>query len=294
MCPVTDTNPGAGKNDAPKNSARKVSRAADQVSDKGAVKKETAKKTAPKKDAAKARSVSDPSAQSNRGFLWALLALLLIVAAVIAYIVWSGRGAQLDKIAEHKEEVSFTATEKDDSYVELKSDKAAKDAKTVDLYEDFSCPHCADLAKATDDQMKDAIDKGDLIVNVHHLNFLDGQDYGTNTGHSTRALAATHVLAKNGETDAWWSLRKYLLENQDDAYSWEAKDFAEAAKAFGADGESVSEIKDGNLSEAQDVAENNAKKLDEQTGNVSSPRVLVDGKDMDIQNSMDWVKEATK
>ena len=251
-------------------------------------------KNAPKKPAvSKPQRVNDPSGQTSRGFLLGLLALLLVIAAVIAYIVWSGRSAETDKLAEEKESVNFTAELKDDSYVSLHADDINEDATEVDLYEDFSCPYCKELAVETDDEMKKAVEDGKLVVNVHTLNFLDGENYETNTGHSTRALAAIDVLARNGETEPWWNARKYLMENQENVSTWEAKDFAELAKAFGASKDSVKQIEDSSLNDAQNVGAKNAKKLKDQTGKLSSPRVLIDGKDIDT-DIYNWVEKAVE
>ena len=137
-----------------------------------------------------------------------------------------------------------------DNAVTLKSPDAAKDAVEVELYEDYSCPHCGDLAKETDGQMKDAIDEGKLIVHVRTLNFIDGSQNGlesikSNKGHSSKAAAAMEQVAKSGNATLYWNMRKYLLENQSKVYNkWELNDFADAAKALGADQDIVKSIQE--------------------------------------------------
>ena len=139
---------------------------------------------------AKPVKVTDPNKKSGAGFLWGIVALLVIVAVVIIYIVVNGqrsRGAEIEDVAFN---VSF-----EDNAVVLASDNATADTPEVDLYEDFSCPHCSDLSVDTGEDMKNAVEAGDLIVNIRQLNFLDGQDPTTNEGHSTMAVAAVTPLA---------------------------------------------------------------------------------------------------
>lgn len=242
---------------------------------------------------ATARKVSDPNAKSNAGLLWGLLVLLVIVAGVIGYIVISGQNAKTDDLAKGAEETSMEVSYVD-NVVTLKAPDAGKDAPQVDLYEDTSCPHCAELAEATDGQMKDAIESGKLIVNVHHLNFLDGKDTATNTGHSTQSVAALVPLAQAGDAHAYWNLRKVLFDRQQEvAKQWKPQDFADAAKAYDASSDEVDAVKNADIATGQQIATANYKKLQDATGSVSSPRILKDGKDLEVENLDDWVKVAT-
>ena len=76
---------------------------------------------------------------------------------------------------------------------------------------------------------------------------------------------------------------------------WEMKDFADAAKQFGADDATVDAIKDADLkADGGDIAAANAMKLKEETGQVSSPRIIHDGKDLigDNEDITTWVEKA--
>lgn len=234
--------------------------------------------------------IKSPNEKSN-GFLWALVAVLVIAVAVVGYIFVSGKGAKIEKITEgfEKTEVTFDLSMKDNAY-QLKSDKATNSTPQVDLYEDFSCPHCSDLAIATDKDMLAAVDAGELIVNIRTLHFLDR---GNNDGHSTRAGDALRVVAQTGDASAYWNFRDLLMQKQQEIYSkWTMLDFADAAKQVGASDEAVKQIAElpADHAEAVKVFEANAEKLQEETGKVSSPRVIKDGKDIeDLQN---WVAVA--
>ncbi|MBF9011870.1 DsbA family protein [Corynebacterium phoceense] len=246
--------------------------------------------------------VTDPNAKGSSGFIWAIVALLVIVAAVIGYIVWNGQGAKTAGLAEREQQDVNMTVEYADGAITLSSEKATKDTPTVELYEDFACPHCADLAVATDGDMKTAIEDGSLNVAIRPLNFLDvsgSLDEATlagATGHSTKGVAATIELAKSGNAAAYWNLRNTLMVDQQVVYNkWEMKDFADAAKQFGADDATVDAIKDADLkADGGDIAAANAMKLKEETGQVSSPRVIHDGKDLigDNEDITTWVEKA--
>ena len=237
---------------------------------------------------AKPVKVTDPNKKGGAGFLWGIVALLVIVAVVIIYIVVNGqrsRGAEI-------EDVGFNVSFEDNAVV-LASDNATADTPEVDLYEDFSCPHCSDLSVATGEDMKNAVEAGDLIVNIRQLNFLDGQDPTTNEGHSTMTVAAVTPLAEAGEAKAWWNVHKTLMADQQKVYNnWSAEDVANAAADAGASSEVVDEIKNSEISTGQEIATANYNLLEEQTGSVSSPRVIIDGEDIPEGELNNWVAYA--
>lgn len=247
-------------------------------------------------------TVKDPNSKGDSGFVWGLAVLLVIIAVVIGYIVYQGRGAQTDALGDYAAEDVSMEISLADNAVTFKSADAAKDATEVALYEDYSCPHCGDLAKETDEQMKDAIDAGELVVHVRTLNFLDGSPNGlesikSNTGHSSKAAAAMEQVAKTGDATLYWNLRKYLMENQSKVYNkWEMEDFAAAAKELGADEATVEAIKEAKVGEGNPLVAANYEKLEKETGKVSSPRIIKDGKDIpeDKETSiMEWVDLVT-
>jgi len=236
----------------------------------------------------KSTKVSNPNSKGGSGFIWAIVAVVAIAAVVIGYIVMSGQGKKTEHLADRETiDVAFES-EFSDNAVTLKSADAKADAEVVDLYEDFSCSYCGQLAVNTDEQMQAAIEDGDLVVNVRTLNFLDR---GSIDGHSTRAAAAVLALAEAGETDAYWNLRAYLMEDQEELYNkWSNDDFADAAKQFGASDETVEKIRSGeNVEPTNTLATANADKLNAETGSVSSPRVIQDGEDVPGNDINQWL-----
>lgn len=234
---------------------------------------------------AKTAKVSDPNKKGGAGFLWGIVALLVIVAIVIGYIVINGQRGRAAEI----EDVNFNVAFEDDAVV-MSSDSATADTPQVDLYEDFSCPHCSDLSIETSDDMKNAVEAGDLIVNIRQLNFLDGNDPSTNEGHSTMTVAAITPLAEAGDAKAWWNVHKVVMQDQQRVYNnWSADDIADLAAEAGADSEAVDEVRNSELSTGQEIATANYELLESQTGSVSSPRVVIDGEDIPDEELNNWV-----
>ena len=195
----------------------------------------------------KRAKIQSPNENSS-GFIWAIIAVVLVAVAVIAYVIISGNKSQEEKFAETYNETTAFNNKVDGSAVQLVSDKADK-AKTVDIYEDFSCHYCAELAKETDADMKKLIEDGKVKVNIR-----------------------TMLMA---EQQSIWGKK-------------ELKDFADMAKILGAKDETVKKIADGTYSdEFKKIADDNAKKLEKDgDGQVSSPRVFIDGKE--IKENTTW------
>ncbi|MBK4162542.1 DsbA family protein [Corynebacterium macginleyi] len=238
--------------------------------------------------------VSDPNAKSGNGFIWGVGVLLVVIAVVIGYIVWNGKQANEIEV----QEVNMSMDYKDNA-VTLKSDAADDDTPEVDLYEDFSCSHCADLAISTDADMKQAIEDGKLVVHVRTLNFLDGRDIENEDGYSTKAAAAMSELAKSGDVKTYWNLRDYMMQNQQSvATQWDIEDIAEQAKELGAEDDVVDSLRNVDIKQGNKVAKANYDKLNKATGSVSSPRIIQNGKDIPDRESgktlNDWVDVATK
>lgn len=234
--------------------------------------------------------------EKSKGFIWALIALVGIVAVVIGFILLQGKKTAGESYADREPvAVNFEVTQ-DGDVVRLASPNAASDAQVVTIYEDYSCPHCAELERATGADMKAAIEDGSIIVELRSLNFLDrGDDRHAVEGHSTKAGTAAYTVAKSGNAEAFWNFYTILFEDQDEAYGqWDYNDFADVAAQVGADDATVEAIRSGeNLDTFRDIAIANSDKLKEDTGTVSAPRVFIG--DTEYEGSLnDWVAAASK
>ena len=220
--------------------------------------------------------------ENGSGFIWAIIAVVLVAVAVIAYVIISGNKSQEEKFAETYNETTAFNNKVDGSAVQLVSDKADK-AKTVDIYEDFSCHYCSQLAKDAD--MKKLIEDGKVKVNIRTMNFLDKGEIG----HSNKAGTAAYTIAKDDSAQVYWNFRTMLMTEQQNIWGKkELKDFADMAKILGDKEETVKKIADGTYSdEFKKIADDNAKKLEKDgDGQVSSPRVFIDGKE--IKENATW------
>lgn len=236
------------------------------------------------------KKVQNPNQKGGAGFLWAIIAVIAIAAIVIGFIVFNGRSERAAAVAENKVDVEGLAMSYDQptGVVSLRPEGDTQATPDAELYEDFSCTFCADLAMETDERMLDEIAAGNLAVDIRPLNFLDrGAE-----GNSTKVLAATLATANSGDPELYWNFRAAMFENQQDIYNkWSNDDFANLAEQLGAESETVDAIRNGDyMDEATAIGQQNADRLNEQTGSVSSPRVIIDGQDVEQVNQ--WIDVA--
>nr|WP_255711251.1 MULTISPECIES: thioredoxin domain-containing protein [unclassified Corynebacterium] len=176
------------------------------------------------------------------------------------------------------------AWNEDEDIIHLTGSNA--DAKTAELFEDFSCTHCADLHIASDEAMIEKLKAGEINVDLRPMTALDkGEE-----GHSTKALAAELALFANGDLAQAFTIRDYLFQNQQTVYNkYDNDGFADMASDYEASKEAVQDIRDGKyLETAKRMGANNMKYQEDKTGEAWTPRVLVDGKDIeDIEGKRD-------
>jgi protein-disulfide isomerase len=81
---------------------------------------------------------------------------------------------------------------------------------TVDVYEDFQCPICAELEKTSGATFTQLADAGTVQLRYHPIAFLDR---ASTTEYSTRALNAAAVVAESG-TPAFRAFHDLLFADQ--------------------------------------------------------------------------------
>lgn len=233
--------------------------------------------------------------QQGKGFLWAVIAVVVVAVVVIGLIVWNGRSAPSEGDSEFpREEINAEVSVVDDSVIELKSASAKDDAPVAEIYEDLSCHVCSVLNVADHEAMKDAVESGDLVVHFRPLNFLnEGWRNGSNQGGNAELAAA-----KSGDASLFWSLRNYVLANfRSVSGTWSNEDYAHAAEAMGAESDVVETISNG--AEEQNfaaMADANSDLLEEKLGSVSSPHVFVGDEQLELNQADmgDWVSRAVE
>lgn len=234
--------------------------------------------------------------KGGSGFLWIMVAILVVAALVLFLFVRNNTGS--DKVAEEmpQEDVNFSVSREDNSVV-LASKDVAKDAPTVEIFEDFSCPHCADLVKADHEDSLKALNEGKVKIKFNFLNFLDSEAGGS----STRGAAVTLALADAGNAKAFWNAHNYFMMNQPEvARKWNYEEFANAVKAYDLDQSVIDSISNGSVQDAAiPVVDGNKEDLTKRIGQVSSPVLFSDGKQVQVKQDgngkpMSWVPEVVK
>lgn len=242
-------------------------------------------------------TVKSPNQKSN-GFLWAVVGIVVIAAVIVGYIVINGQNSKREAMIDT---VAFSSTWEGNT-ITLKGEGVDDSTPVADLYEDFSCPHCATLAEGDRQDMREAVDNGDLVVKIHPLVFMDNTNRDAETsdeekdGNSHRGLAAVlAAVSAEGEDQAlYWNLRNYIFANQSDIYStkWDNEKYAEAAKELGASEETATAIREGKYADKTDeVGSANAADLEKTEGGVSSPRVFINGEEKELAGNTDWVNQ---
>ena len=172
--------------------------------------------------------------------LGVVVAVLLVVGAIVAYVVIGNSNKQLTAGPAATGSISLLGTEGipllvGDNGVTVGADKAPV---TIDLYEDYSCPHCAEYEAAVGPTLLQLAAKGDAIVNFHPIRIVS--DYGVNAGS-----AATCVAAKDAQN--WPDFHTALYANHSkESDTWTASDFVNFAKVKGiTDKDTLSCIKQG-------------------------------------------------
>lgn len=218
-------------------------------------------------------------------FILSIVAAVLIIAVIVGLVI-NNSPSKTDHIAQDKEVTKTQLkSEVKDGVVTLTSDKTDKKAKEVTLYEDFSCSYCAKLAQATDDNMKKAIEDGDLVVHIAGLNFLDRGK----TGHSTKSLAAALEAAQE-DADQYWALRSFLLENIEDVHDTWDTTLPESLQNMGIDSK-VTDAAKNNTDDANSKAEKNTEEI-KKVSEVQTPTLIHDGKSIDTSDT--WVEDLIK
>jgi protein-disulfide isomerase len=147
---------------------------------------------------------------------------------------------------------------------------------TVDVYEDFQCPVCAQLEATSGATFASLVDAGTVQLRYHGMAFLDR---ASTTEYSTRALNAAAVVAESG-TDAYRAFHDLLFAHQPAEGSAgltddQLIDYAGQAGATGAAVESG--IRDLRYGDWVAAATEQASK----DGVTGTPTVLVDGRTLD-------------
>lgn len=221
----------------------------------------------------------EPKASSSSAtYVLAGLGVLLVVA-VIGWFVWANNRSH--EPADQQvlgENATFVLGD------------PATAPVTIDVFEDFDCPHCKDFVAESGKSLVAAANEGKLAVRYHMLTFLDKNS--PSGSYSSRGAGAMLCAAGEGN-DVVAALHSAIfgaspakgVESDPDnaALSRLAGDagVGDAARTCIAEGQKVDE--------AKARAAKSQEQLDRANGQVETPKVLKDGKPLDDISGTEWI-----
>jgi len=144
------------------------------------------------------------------------------------------------------------------------------DAKvTMDLWVDYSCPHCQEFEATNNAAISDLVASGKLAVTYHNIQIVT--DYGTEAG-SASACVAVH------DPSIWPTFNASLYANHSaQTDGWSASQFASFATSSGAGDATRSCITDGTYRDW--IGDNTAASV--KAGVTGTPTMFINGEKTD-------------
>ncbi|WP_235831325.1 DsbA family protein [Gordonia zhaorongruii] len=222
----------------------------------------------------------EPQAASNTSsYVLIGLGLLVVAALIIGGFIWQSSSKDYPPVDDKvlAENASFIVGER-------------TAPETIDVFEDFACPHCKEFEEQSGQAIMAKVDEGKVRVRYHMLNFLDGESESGD--FSSRGAGAILCVARSDGRDAFWNLHSQLFEKAEGDPS--NAEIAKLAAAAGAGPQSQKCIADGAaVEDARTMADASRDQLSNSTGGeVSTPTVMsastvVDG----ILDGTGWLDE---
>ena len=95
----------------------------------------------------------------------------------------------------------------------------------IDLYEDYSCPHCQDYAAAAGPAFLQVAAEGDALVNFNHINIVT--QYGSRAGSASMCVA-------EGQPELWTDVHTALFTNHSQSTdNWRTGSFKDFVESLG-------------------------------------------------------------
>lgn len=154
--------------------------------------------------------------------------VLLLVGAIVAFVVINNNNRVLTDGPSASGEITLPGAGTDipllvgvDGVTVGKADAPV----TIDVWEDYSCPHCATYEKDVGQTLMDLAGSGDVLINFHPVVFVT--NYGLTAGS-----AATCVAANDPEN--WPKFHSAAFANHtQQTDGWNALDFVKFAQSQG-------------------------------------------------------------
>jgi protein-disulfide isomerase len=227
-----------------------------------------------------AAAILEQQRQERRRRTWTITGVVagLVAIVVVLFVVQSTRDTAGEKLTSTSVPDGVTNT-----YGVVVGDANAP--KTVQIYEDFQCPVCAEFEKATSEKLLAAVDAGTIKIDYRMVSFLDR---ASTNKYSSRALNAAAVVLDTSGVEVFQKFHALLFENQPAEGSAGLSDDQLIEYAVEA-GASESDVRPGIESDTFDSWVNNTQDQMSKNGVRGTPSVFVDGEfaGSDLQSSID-------
>ena len=141
-------------------------------------------------DASRKLAAAAPKKGPNPVVIGAVLAVVVVVGVVVAIVI----GASSRAGSGSAQPAGVIGGEGGGIFANAATAKS--NAPTLDLYEDFQCPGCANLEKSIGDQKLSMAKAGEIRLVVHTLSFLDGKLKNDSSVRSANAAACAADAGK--------------------------------------------------------------------------------------------------
>ena len=221
-----------------------------------------------------------PRAQSSvTTYVLAGLAVVVVAAVVIGGILWNSNS---DEGTADTNVLATTA---------VFTAGSASAPTTIDMFEDFQCPACRNLEETSGAALTDAANSGQLQIRYHMLNFLDKRSGSGD--YSSRAAGAMKCVATTEDQTIQMAYHSLLFKEQPEEgdVDHDNQALAAFAKDVGAGEATQACIFEGaEVAAAQKLAEQSQAELSTALGGqVGTPSVLEDGKQVEVTSGPEWV-----
>lgn len=231
--------------------------------------------------AERAAKIAAVTPKESRARLIAGILVAVLVVAGIGVAIWAG----VRNSGDTDGQAPAGATGPDGGIVLSPSATLKADAPTLDVYQDFQCPHCHDSHAMFGPTMAALADAGDVKVVVHMKNFMEKQAPGVRAKGSTRPANATACAADVGKFREYESA--VFAEQQEAQNGFPDEALERFAGKAGITGEALDTwrqcVKDGRYNGyIERVDEASAK-----AGVNGTPAYLVNGTSLDLEKLTD-------
>lgn len=151
----------------------------------------------------------------------------VVVIAMIATAVFIGTRPNSDKAPVADTTIALGASPEVPFAVEGTGVRlGAADAKAkIDLWVDYSCPHCGEFEEANNENLTQLVAEGDVAVTYHNIQIVTG--YGTQAGSAAACVAAK-------DPNSWPKVNAALYANHGATTdSWRPAQFSDFLKQQG-------------------------------------------------------------